>query len=312
MPNSVSKSYPTIADLRSGDLLFPKKPDTKILALHPGIDEAWSPLEGFSNQLAMPLSYFLESTKKTSPEANAYMGLLLSRLNRVFNGELLELIPTVTVADAIALAGILFDTTHRAGGPDIDKYLHAFGHVAMAFEEKGRWFVFEAGCTDYSHYRVSIAPYIDEEDANRPAGQKRGWATRREALGECVWTSRHPKLQPAQMTEILNTCKNWLGVPYGILEPGMMTNPDRFYCSELIQTAFKQQGLIIDNCQNWDWVIDQLAAGNPILATTLKLLKGIFKSGTFPLLSPKMIYTSLKAHAQFSPTDGQGQPLCYL
>ena len=119
-------------------------------------------------------------------------------------------------------------------------------------------------------------------------------------------------LKPSHLDSLLAECKNWLSVPYGILEPGMMQNPDRIYCSELLVRAFKTADLRIDQNQNWQWVIDQLMRADIATQLVLKLLISQIKT-PFPLLSPKMIYASENEMTYpFKPLNEHGQTIDYL
>jgi hypothetical protein len=228
----------------------------------------------------------------------------------VFGSTLLSNLSAVPLVDVISLVNLLRDDLPFKDIDAVRKLSHAFGHVAMAFEEGGHWFVAEAGCTDYSHYRVSIAPYWDADDATRPEGQKRSWSARRQALGQYVWSARRTHLDATATSKIVSECKKWLGVPYGILEPGMMTNPDRIYCSELLQKAFSEVHLPIDDNQTWSWFLKQLNPLLPAIAAALEL--GMPEGAPkFPLLSPKMIYTDKNVKSVFEPKDNQGKVLKY-
>lgn len=300
-------------DLRSGDLLFPKNPLYQVVAALPGVDQVLNEFDAQDHK-SSKVHQVLSSAKPQDKRLQAYLRVLESQMSRAFGLDFSGPLGLLDLPLLIYLYRLLFEDLSNQIGPYLDDINLTFGHVAMVFEESGEWFVAEAGCTDYSHYRVSIAPYFDPEDSDRASGQKRGWAARREALGQCTWTARHtqfdPKKSPDQMTTIVNEFKNWLSVPYGILEPGMMKNPDRMYCSEVLVRSFEKAKMWMDENQNWEWVLAQIVGlPDPQVAIVRKIVGRI--PVEFPLLSPKMIYKSPQLKQVFCPTDAQGQALSY-
>jgi hypothetical protein len=238
--------------------------------------------------------------------------MLQGRMVSAFGAEMGVALQALDLPRVLYLYRLLFNEVSEQVIPVLQDLNLAFGHVAMLFEEAGEWFVMEAGCTDYSHYRVSIAPYWDAEDAKRPIGQMRSWAMRRAELGQSVWTARHQEFTREKLTLVLAECKNWLGVPYGILERGMMANPDRIYCSELIQRGFDKAGLTINQKQDWLWVLARLASGDATWSSSkLKVVRELLLK-RFPLLSPGMIYKSPLMTQSFKPRDASGVVLEYM
>jgi hypothetical protein len=299
-------------DLRSGDLLFPKQPEKSIVAALPDLVMNFEKGGGDEGRNTLRLDQLLASQAPQDRALQTYMALLQGRMVRAFGAELGAAMQALTLPWVLDLYRVLLGEVMDQAMPDVKDFNFSFGHVAMLFEETGEWFVMEAGCTDYSHYRVSIAPYWDAEDAIRPKGQKRSWALRRADLGQSVWTARHQEFTPEKLPLVLAECKNWLGVPYGILEPGMMTNPDRIYCSELIQRGFDQAQLAINQNQNWTWLLARLASSGATVATSpLKDVWGLLAL-RFPLLSPAMVYDGPLMTQPFKPRDADGAELEYM
>jgi len=112
------------------------------------------------------------------------------------------------------------------------------------------------------------------------------------------------------LTIVVNEFKNWLSVPYGILEPGMMKNPDRMYCSEVLVRSFEKANMAMDENQNWEWVLAQIVGLQDPEAEIVRKIVGRIPA-EFPLLSPKMIYKSPQLKPVFSPTDAMGKVLTY-
>jgi hypothetical protein len=314
MPETLPTQFPLPGrdDLCSGDLLFPKHPEKSIVAALPDLTlslENRASAEGYNS---LRLGELLGSEAPQDRELQTYMALLQERMVSAFGAELGSALQALDLPLVLELHRLLLGEVMDQAMPDVKDFNLTVGHVAMLFEESGEWLVMEAGCTDYSHYRVSIAPYWDAEDAIRPQGQKRSWAMRRADLGQSVWTARHQEFKPDKLPLVLAECKNWLGVPYGILEPGMMTNPDRIYCSELVQRGFDKAQLTIDQNQNWAWVLARLAASGAPLATSP--LVGIFDllAPRFPLLSPAMIYDGPLMTPSFKPRNADGGVLEYM
>jgi hypothetical protein len=314
MSVNLSDQYPVPGrdDLRSGDLLFPKQPEKSIVAALPNLTLSLENRAGTAGYNSLRLEELLASQAPQDRALQTYMALLQARMVKAFGAELGAALQALTLPWVLDLYRVLLGEVMDQAMPDVKDFNLSFGHVAMLFEETGEWFVMEAGCTDYSHYRVSIAPYWDAEDANRPKGQKRSWVLRRADLGQSVWTARHQEFTPEKLPKVLAECKNWLGVPYGILEPGMMTNPDRIYCSELIQRGFDKTGLAIDQNQNWPWVLARLvSSGVSLDSSPLKGILGLL-APRFPLLSPAMVYDGPLMTRAFKPRDANGAELAYM
>lgn len=321
-PNSL---YPDTSDLHSGDLLFPKKPGDTVIAYHPAQWSAMKLPNAFrkaglrAEHRKMSVAKLLASTKVEDAQAQLYIGLWQSRLLALLDptdegnkNDWLDAIGDLLLPPFLSWGRALLEPIADTLGSWVDGLDFTVSHVAMAFEQGGQWYVMEAGCTDFSHYRVCISPYLDPDDAQRARGQARGWAQRRADLGQCVWSARHQGLQDStariqRMPAILNHCKDFLSVPYGILEPGMMGNPDRMYCAELLQRGFAQVNLRMDTHQTWAWVVQQLGTAFHWPFPALPM-----PGGRFPLLSPKMAYTDPAITAQFKPTDATGQDLSYV
>ena len=303
-------------DLQSGDLLFPKNPNNKVVALIPA-EQVLSQFGAQQRQKdeKLQLRSVMSSDEAQDKQLKAYLRVLESQMARAFGLDFSGPLGKLNLPLLIYLYRLLFADLSDQIEPFLKNINLTFGHVAMVFEESGEWYVAEAGCTDYSHYRVSIAPYFDPSDVGRTDGPMRGWAARRTALGQCTWTARHTLLDPVkfpnQLTIIVNEFKNWLNVPYGILEPGMMENPDRMYCSEVLARSFEKAAMYMDENQSWEWVLAQIAGlHDPQAEMTLKpIIESIFSK--FPLLSPKMIYKSSQMKQVFSPTDAKGNVLTY-
>ena len=301
-------------DLQSGDLLFPKNPDYSVVAAFPSVDQVLQEFGAQVHHKSSKIHQVLSSAKPQDKRLQAYLRVLESQLSRAFGLDFSGPLGFLDLPLLIYLYRLLFEDLSDQIGPYLDDINLTFGHVAMVFEESGEWFVAEAGCTDYSHYRVSIAPYFDRSDIGRTQGPMRGWAARRAALGQCTWTARHtqldPEKSPDQLTIVVNEFKNWLSVPYGILEPGMMKNPDRMYCSEVLVRSFEKANMAMDENQNWEWVLAQIVGlQDPEVEIVRKIVGRI--PAEFPLLSPKMIYKSPQLKPVFSPTDAMGNVLTY-
>jgi hypothetical protein len=312
MPSPQKYPVPGTHDLRSGDLLFPKNPKTAVVAAIPDGVAILGSLGYGERHSQMSFKSLMNSDKAEDLQLQQYLRLLQMRMQNTLGLDFLDSLSGLGIPLMIYLYQLLFEEISDQMTPVFKSINLTFGHSAMVFEEDSQWFVAEAGCTDYSHYRVCIAPYWDAEDAQREVGQMRGWASRRAALGQYTWTARHKDLKSEHLDTLLAECKNWLSVPYGILEPGMMHNPDRIYCSELLVRAFKTVNLSISANQNWQWVIDQLMRANVATQLVLTLLLSQIKT-KFPLLSPKMIYDSKKEVTYpFKPVDAQGKTINYL
>lgn len=311
--------YPRISDLKSGDLLFPKKPGDPVIAFVP-TGEGPEDGPGLSSKavfspghLAMTVGQLMALQPAQADPARLAIGLWRTRLQSLLetvespaNENWQAVLDDLELPQLLKLGESLLGEWVGTPGEGFPRLDWTVSHVAMAFEQDGRWYVIEAGCTDFSHYRVCIAPYLDAEDAGRSPGQARGWARRRTDLGQSVWSARHKDLKTQQVPLLLDHCKNFLSVPYGILEPGGMSNPDRIYCAELLQRGFGQVGLHMDEHQTWQWVMGQLG-------TAFEWpFKSLFPpTGRFPLLSPKMIYKDPRVIGQFQPTDASGKSLVY-
>jgi hypothetical protein len=299
-------------NLQSGDLLFPKKAQDYIPLEVPKPTWNFHHLGLAAEYSHKPLGELLASDAAKDSALKRDMAMLQGRMVSAFGAEMGVALQALDLPLVLYLYRLLFDEVAEQVVPVLQDLNLAFGHVAMLFEEAGEWFVMEAGCTDYSHYRVSIAPYWDPEDADRPPGQKRSWALRRADLGQSVWTARHDNFNTESLPKVLAECKNWLGVPYGILEPGMMANPDRIYCSELIQRGFDKAGLTINQKQDWLWVLARLASGDATWKSSkLKVVRELLLK-RFPLLSPGMIYKSPLMTQSFKPRDASGVVLEYM
>lgn len=318
MPATLPAQYPVPVrdDLRSGDLLFPKHPEKSVVAALPDLALSFENTAAAEGYNSLQLHELLASDAPNDRALQTYMAMLQGRMVSAFGAELGAALQALNLPLVLELHRLLLGEVLDRAMPDVKDFNGTVGHVALLFEESGEWLVMEAGCTDYSHYRVSIAPYWDAEDANRPQGQKRSWAMRRAGLGQSVWTTRHQEFTPGKLTLVLAECKNWLGVPYGILEPGMMANPDRIYCSELVQRGFDKAALAIDHNQNWPWVLARLAAMDaPLVSSPLKEeLKTVFDllALRFPLLSPAMVYDGPLMTRSFKPRDATGAALDYM
>lgn len=320
MPTSHPVCYPSTADLKSGDLLFPKKPGDVVIASLDA-EEAWGSLAAIDRvglqgkQLKMRVGDLLDSPDEGDALALGYVRQWQERVavlrshDKTLASDKLEDLSDLAVQDLLHLGRSLMVPLADTLGQEWSRLPFTFGHVAMAFEENDQWYVMEAGCTDYSHYRVCISPYLDDEDSDRQPGQTRGWAKRRANLGQCTWSARHKALKPEHLALILNHCKNFLSVPYGILEPGMMSNPNRIYCTELLQRGFAQASLRLDERQKWSWGFAPLTAVFDWLSSINKQAQIL---DHFPLLSPKMIYTAKSIKPVFKPTDANGKLLSYV
>ncbi len=318
-PRPPSLLYPAIADLQPGDLLFAKKPGDRVIAFRESEVGNTPPSEvhvkmGLSEaHLQMTVGQLLTSTRAEDAQVRLTVGLWRTRilflLAPIDDGSThagLTMIDEFLVPQMLQWGQRLFDALAGTAGRWFDGLGLTVSHVAMAFEQDGQWYVMEAGCTDYSHYRVCISPYHDDDDSNRAKGQARGWAKRRADLGQGVWSARRRGLEAAHMPAIVDHCKNFLSVPYGILEPGMMGNPDRMYCAELLQRGFQQVDLDLDENQTWEWVLTQLGAAFPWPFQAERL------TGLFPLLSPKMIYKASYMEEAFKPADHAGRDLLFV
>lgn len=303
---------PSRHDLQSGDLLFPKNPNHSLVAAVPDLAQLFRDAGGHAGHNKLNLQALMASSRADDKPLQAYLSALQARIQNTFGAEVLVALSLLDLPLLIYVYRLLFEEVTDQLGPLVRDINLSFGHVAMLFQESEEWFVVEAGCTDYSHYRVSIAPYWDPDDANRPLGQARGWAQRRANLGQYTWTARHTNYRLEKLPEMLAECKNWLSVPYGILEPGMMKNPDRIYCAELMLRAFDRVELEIDQEQNWAWVMKRIAALDPnVSEMLLPILNGILPE--FPLLTPGMIYEGkLMTTKPFTPLDAAGNKLVYM
>jgi hypothetical protein len=135
---------------------------------------------------------------------------------------------------------------------------------------------------------------------------------RRVDLGQSVWTARHKLFSAQSLPPVLAECKNWLGVPYGILEPGMMANPDRIYCSELIQRGFDKAKLTINQNQNWFWLLARVASRRKTWESSALNEPRALLLRRFPLLSPGMIYQGPLMTQPFKPRDASGVELEFM
>jgi len=314
MPITLPHQFPLPGpdDLRSGDLLFPKRAQDTILALVPGLTLNSQNLDLPVHYSHMRLDELLASDAPQDSALKNHMAILQGRMVGAFGADMGVALKALDLPLVLYLYRLLFDEVAEQTMPVLQDLNLAFGHVAMLFEEAGEWFVMEAGCTDYSNYRVSIALYWDADDVNRPKGQKRSWTLRRVDLGQSVWTARHKLFSALSLPPVLAECKNWLGVPYGILEPGMMANPDRIYCSELIQRGFDRAQLTIDQNQNWPWLLARLASRRKTWeSSALNEVRALLLP-RIPLLSPGMIYDGPQMTQPFKPRDTNGDELEYM
>ena len=328
---TLGKYFPDPQDLQSGDLLFPKKLNDAVIASvdtglvlasqHPEVVEVFTVLKqsGISDELGHQfLLEMLERNPARNPELVNYKDSVDHAIERLFGLKFLQDLAGLNLIFFFRFVHFLGDEfgEQLAGVWDDIGEGYSVGHVAMAFREPndptGEVYVLEAGCTDFSHYRVTISPYFDPDDRARVKGQHRSWAARRIALDEAIWSrrlvrARHPVALSAQEQQgLVDECKHWLGVPYGILEPGMMDNPERLYCSELIARAVQTLHPKVDIAQNqnWRWVIVNLAKlGNmgPVIDLITDLMAAPMGLAPFPILSPKMLYASASLAQQFSP-----------
>jgi len=178
-------------DLQSGDLLFPKNPDYSVVAAFPSVDQVLQEFGAQDHHKSSKIHQVLSSAKPQDKRLQAYLRVLESQMSRAFGLDFSGPLGFLDLPLLIYLYRLLFEDLSDQIGPYLDDINLTFGHVAMVFKESGEWFVAEAGCTDYSHYRVSVAPYFDRSDIYRTDGPMRGWAVRRASLGQCTWTARH-------------------------------------------------------------------------------------------------------------------------
>lgn len=316
------QTYPPTSELKTGDLLFPKKPEHRVLEAkgllgnnrltvsknecnlerQQGADTALPTLLDLQK---LPPQKLLETNSEQWRDMVAYAHMVQSRIRRAFGLRFADRLLQLVLPNFFELVRLLFNETAAITSPLKPDLSLTFSHVAMAFEEDGEWYVIESGATDFSHYRVSVSPYFDADDHNRAPSQYRGWAMRRQSLGQHVWSARStPVLNQAQQQQLVNECKAHLGIPYGILEPGMINNDDRIYCSELVAYAYASLDppLPITHNQNWFWIASQLLGLNKTMVKTFCSVMGT-KGYPFPLLSPAMIYTSPCMQPVFSPGE---------
>lgn len=217
------------------------------------------------------------------------------------------------------------------------------GHMAMVVRENtgqvvtdgsnaGTAYVIEANTTDYSHYRVAVHPYWaeDEPDTLQPdapnhptLGQLRGWANRRKAAGEKVWSASVARLVTEPNTSdlvasVVAQAKRWLGRPYGFFDHPTFGDPDRMYCAEYLYKVFNEgsaatgQSVRLDDRRTWGWMRAYFAAsGQTRLHDLLKSLmteKSIDTQQPFFVLTPAMVWCSGAITGTQSP-ENEG-PYC--
>ncbi len=223
--------YPHPRDLRTGDLLFPRKPVT----LEKGIFDPlslWSPLQRqktvgellaskslsefaaldlpgleFDTLYARPRNddKLLEAAGDTN---NAARLLFLIRILRVAFRELIVDWFGMTVDQF--LRNPLVKVLMRAlDGEILNNDGFFVGHCAMVLRENdgahsddtstddgnGNVYVIEGNVSDFDHYRVAIHPYHVKGDG--ADGRYRGWLNFRASQDNLVWHSRHAALEGA-------------------------------------------------------------------------------------------------------------------
>ncbi len=267
---------------------------------------------------------------------------LLLKIMKVEMGDLFQEWLDMSVKEFIRsdLGKFLFELLKTDSSRDENFFV---GHMAMVIRENwgqvvtdgsnaGTAYVIEANTTDYSHYRVAVHPYWaeDEPDTLQPdapnhptLGQLRGWANRRKAADEKVWSASVAQLVTVPNTSdlvasVVAQAKRWLGRPYGFFDHPTFGDPDRMYCAEYLYKVFNEgsaatgQSVKLDDRRTWGWMRAYFAAsGQPHLHDLLERLmaeKSIDTQRPFFVLTPAMVWCSGAITGTQSP-ENEG-PYC--
>lgn len=206
------------------------------------------------------------------------------------------------------------------------------GHMAMVIREEagqvvtdgstaGQVYVIEANITDFSHYRVAMHPYWAADAADSIEGELRGWANRRLARGEKVWSARPVALISgtgatdkevvARRAALAAHAKRWHGRPYGFFDEPEFGEPDRMYCAEYLHKVFKDAGVLggqdlAGGNRTWGWMQRYFQqTGETQLQGYLDDLiakKGFGADRPFFVLTPPMVWDSSVLGQPWSPT----------
>ncbi len=222
--------------------------------------------------------------------------------------------------------------------PDPTEGNFLIGHMAMVIREHGgqvvtdgsqtgQVYVIEANITDFSHYRVAMHPYLVADGESSTEGELRGWANRRVALGQMVWSARPAVFvggsgvtahtQAARRLALAAHAKRWLGRPFGFFDEPAFGEPDRMYCAEYLYRVFQDADApgtlpptdLGGGNRTWGWMLKYFAATKDAeLAGYLQDLidnKGFSADRPFFVLTPAMVWSSSVLGGQWSPA-GQG------
>lgn len=251
---------------------------------------------------------------------------LLLKIMKVEMSALFKAWLNMSVSEFIAsdLGKFLFELLQNNSSRDENFFV---GHMAMVIREErgqlvtdgshnGTAYVIEANTTDYSHYRVAVHPYWVPEEPQAPhpdgaghtdVGQLRGWANRRAAAGEKVWSASVAQLCSATdalqlVTAVVAQAKRWLGRPYGFFDHPTFGDPNRMYCAEYLYKVFKEgaaaTGLTVklDDRRTWGWMHAYFAASGQTrlhdLLGRLMTDKSIDAQQPFFVLTPAMVWCS--------------------
>jgi hypothetical protein len=191
----------------------------------------------------------------------------------------------------------------------------------------GQVYVIEANITDFSHYRVAMHPYWVEDASSCTEGELRGWANRRLALGQQVWSARPATLmtnacmpadkQAVRRNALAMHAKRWLGRPYGFFDNPEFGEPDRMYCAEYLYRVFRdadEPGTtsptdLGGGNRTWGWIQAYLkVTGQTKLhgyLEDLRKTKCFEARRQFFVLTPPMVWSSPILGGHWNP-KGQG------
>lgn len=332
-------NFPNPADLQTGDILFPRVPRTGGAKNGDELDDKSSRyLESLGLSDIETFKQHFEKNRKTwsthhsqqlesAPKAGgldigdpANLMLLMRILEASFKDEInIWFGLTMTQFFRHPLMKILLGALNKDLG---DGFF--VGHCALVLRDPSSTdpadlYVIEANITDYSHYGVSIHPYyINPVQDGGTAGQMRGWANHRAALGQKAWAKRPNALNeetpPVDQLRQLIVCnaKKHIGRPYGFFDSPRFGDTDRLYCSEFISQVFQETSpghLQVDDRRKWDWLVDNIGGkefGKKVKAAIATEKPKIEVEGTeFFILTVHMLWCSANLNWLFSPTNDE-------
>lgn len=325
MRPSAYTNCPPSSALHTGDLLFPRQSKNNLENTGDTSQTDTTPLD----------TDRMESGKN---ELNLDNWQVKSLLFKIMSFEMKDLFKEWLDMSVMGVMnsqlGELFLELLKSNTPRQDNFLA--GHMSMVIREEagqvvtngstsGTVYVIEANITDYCHYRVAVHPYWVDESGSPTLGELRGWANRRIALGEKVWSARPVALAANNGSETLGGAlvehaKRWLGRPYGFFDHPTFGNPDRMYCAEYLYNVFKDAStstqpaasVELDDKRTWGWMLRYFAASKQDrLHGLLKALmeqKHIPPGKPFFVLTPAMVWSS-DTMTQHSSPLGEG-PYC--